>query len=270
MKIVLIGAGRLATCLGPALLRAGHTLMQVYSRTQASAQTLALRLGCPWTTAPEEVMQGADLYILAVKDGALEALIPSVARGREEALFVHTAGSMPLSVFEGSGCRRYGVFYPMQTFSKERETDFRTLPIFVEGNGGETEDTLRSLAATLSDSVYVLSSEGRKSLHLAAVFACNFVNHCYARSARILAERGIPFEVMLPLIDETAAKVHSLSPREAQTGPAIRYDRNVLARHLDMLQTDGDAAAEYELLSRGIHRLAAAEEYFEQKKSRNG
>lgn len=258
MKIVLIGAGRLATCLGAALLRAGHEVVQVYSRTRGSAEALAVRLGCEWTAVTDEVTADADLYVLAVKDEALPALIPQVTGGREQALFVHTAGSMPLSVFEGCGARRYGVFYPMQTFSKERETDFRNIPVFIEAACRADEETLHALAASLSDTVYVLSSEARKYLHLSAVFACNFVNHCYARAADVLAAHSIPFEVMLPLIDETAAKVHVMSPRQAQTGPAVRYDRNVLARHLQLLQGDREAAEEYELLSRGIHNLSQA------------
>lgn len=256
MKIAFIGAGRLATCLGAALQRAGHRIVQVYSRTRQSAETLAARLDCAWTVGPEEITAEADLYVLAVKDAVLPALIPQVVSGREQALFVHTAGSMPLSVFEGCGACRYGVFYPMQTFSKERETDFRHIPVFIEAARSEDEETLHGLAASLSDAVYVLSSENRKYLHLSAVFACNFVNHCYVRAAEVLAAHGIPFEVMLPLIDETAAKVHTLSPRQAQTGPAVRYDRNVLDRHLELLKEDKEAAAEYELLSWGIHRLS--------------
>lgn len=260
MRVVLIGAGRLATCLGAALQEAGHRVEQVYSRTAASARALAGRLGCAATTETADVLTGAELYVLAVKDEALAELIPQVVRGREEALFVHTAGSMPLSVFEGCGCRRYGVFYPMQTFSKERAVDFRRIPVFVEAACRADEEALLRLGASLSEAVYLLSSDRRRYLHLSAVFACNFVNHCYARAAQMLEAHSIPFEVMLPLIDETAAKVHTLAPRKAQTGPAVRYDRNVLERHLRLLRDDADAAAEYELLSRGIHQLAQAQD----------
>lgn len=254
--MVLVGAGRLATNLGPALLKAGHRVEQVYSRTAASAEALAGRVGCPAVTRLADVVADADVYVLSVKDDALPLLIPELVRGREQALFVHTAGSMPLSILSDNGCRRCGVLYPMQTFSKERPVDFSTVPIFIEADFPADEQVLYGLAASLTASVRVLSSEARRSLHLSAVFACNFVNHCYARAAELLERQGVPFEVMLPLVDETAAKVHHMAPRLAQTGPAVRYDRQVMERHLALLHDIPDAAAEYELLSSGIHRLA--------------
>lgn len=255
MRTVLVGAGRLATNLGRALRDAGHDVMCVYSRTQASAEALATLLGCRSTTSIAELPAEADLFIVSVKDDALAGLIPQLVEGREGQVFVHTAGSMSMSLFEGHASR-YGVFYPMQSFSKERLVDFRSIPLFLEASDAATLNLLKTLAATLTDSTYVLSSDERQYLHLAAVFACNFVNHCYARSAEVLERHGIPFDVMLPLIDETARKVHHLHPRMAQTGPAVRYDEGVLSKQRQLLADNSLAQAIYDLMSRSIHEVS--------------
>jgi predicted short-subunit dehydrogenase-like oxidoreductase (DUF2520 family) len=231
MRVVLIGRGRLATNLLPALQQAGHEVSSINSRTLENL--------------PEE----ADVFIIAVKDSALQEVISRSTKGREQQLFVHTAGSMPMSLFEGY-TNRFGVFYPMQTFSKERLVSFADIPVFIEGDNA----VLRPLAESITHSVYELSSADRKYLHLSAVFACNFVNHCYALSAELLEKHGIPFSVMLPLIDETARKVHQLHPLEAQTGPAVRYDENVIRMQSSMLADSPLLQEIYNLLSVSIHR----------------
>ena len=235
MRSALIGRGRLATNLLPALRKAGHEVVSVNSRTL------------------EELPTDAEVYIISVKDGALQEVIARVANS-QKAIIAHTAGSMPMSLFEGH-CQRYGVFYPMQTFSKERLVDFSEIPLFIEANDAETLAVLRMLADSVSQKVYELSTADRKYLHLAAVFACNFVNHCYALSAEVLAQKGLPFDVMLPLIDETARKVHELHPLDAQTGPAIRYDENVMRMQKALLSEPLQREI-YEKLSQSIHEKA--------------
>lgn len=237
MKIVLIGRGRLATNLEHALLSAGHEVASINSRT---LEALPLE---------------ADAYIVAVKDAALADVIRAATKGRESQLFVHTAGSMPMDMFKGLTVH-YGVFYPMQTFSKERLVDFNDISVFLETNDAVSMERLKMLSTTLTTHIYELDSEGRKHLHLAAVFACNFVNHCYALSAEVLAAKGLPFSVMLPLVDETAQKVHELSPREAQTGPAVRGDQNVMQMQANMLAGNPAVKQIYEALSNDIQRLA--------------
>lgn len=237
MKIVLIGRGRLATNLGHALLSAGHEVASINSRT---LEALPLE---------------ADVYIVAVKDAALADVIRAATKGRESQLFVHTAGSMPMDIFKGLTVH-YGVFYPMQTFSKVRLVDFNDISVFLETNDTVSMERLKMLSTTLTTHIYELDSEGRKHLHLAAVFACNFVNHCYALSAEVLAAKGLPFSVMLPLVDETAQKVHELSPREAQTGPAVRGDQNVMQMQANMLAGNPAVKQIYEALSNDIQRLA--------------
>ena len=157
-----------------------------------------------------------------------------------------------MSLFEGY-TSRYGVFYPMQTFSKERLVDFAEIPLFIEGD----DPAIRQLAESISRRVYELSTEARKYLHLSAVFACNFVNHCYALSAALLEQHGLPFDAMLPLIDETARKVHELHPHDAQTGPAVRYDENVIRMQTALLADNPELQQIYELLSLDIHRKAS-------------
>ena len=243
MNIVVIGIGRLGTNLAQALRDAGHDVTIVRGR----AVTVD-------SGGEPPLPQTADAFIIAVKDDVLEDVIVRATKGRKDQLFLHTAGSMPMSVFEGH-CRRYGVFYPMQTFSKEAIVPFTDIPIFLEADSAETLDVLNELARTLSSHIYHLSTDDRRYLHLAAVFACNFANHCYALSAEILQQHGLPFNVMLPLIDETARKVHHLSPLEAQTGPAIRYDLNVINKQQQLL--DDPAMKElYERLSKSIYQHA--------------
>lgn len=253
MKIVLIGAGNLATHLGKALHAAGHDMVQVFSRTMQSAETLASLLDAEPLTDMAQVRDDADVYIFSVKDSALEQLISQLCGG-EKKVFLHTAGSMPMSVFRGKALH-YGVLYPMQTFSKQREVDFSIIPCFIEANDEFALKQIEGLAGQISHRVYQLSSEDRKYLHLSAVFACNFANHCYAASQELLQQHGIPFDVMLPLIDETAAKVHGMTPKEAQTGPAVRYDENVIGKQIQLLENQPYFQKIYDCMSKSIHEL---------------
>lgn len=251
--IVFIGAGNLATNLAKALYHKGFRIVQVYSRTEESARALAEEVEADFTTSLEEVNLSARLYIVSLKDSAFSELLPAIVAGkRKDALMVHTAGSLPMSVWEGH-VNNYGVFYPMQTFSKQREVEFDNIPFFIEASAPANAELLKAIAGTLSERVYEADSEQRKSLHLAAVFTCNFTNHMYALAAKLLEKYGLPFDVMLPLIDETARKVHELAPKEAQTGPAIRYDENVIGNHLDMLADTPDIQKLYKLISRSIY-----------------
>ena len=243
MKIVFIGAGNLATRLSLAMQRVGMQIGQVYSRTPENARQLATKLGCPWTT---------DFSALQPD------LVEAIAKVKpNNGLWIHTAGSMPMNIFEGHAAR-YGVLYPLQTFSKGREVSFDVIPLFLEANTQKEADYLKNVASALSENVRFMSSEKRRSLHLAAVFACNFTNHIYALSYKLLEEEGISADVLLPLIDETAAKIHLMSPAAAQTGPAIRYDENVINKHLAMLN-DPDMKSIYRLLSQSIHKEAQNE-----------
>ena len=251
MKIVIIGSGNLATQLSLAFKSAGKTIVQVFSRTEEHAKELADKIGCNYTTRIEEIRQDADVYIFSVKDDALSGLVASICHKRPNGLFLHTAGSMPMDIFRGH-VSRYGVFYPMQTFSKNRKVDFREIPCFVEGSDEEVLAEIHSMAASISDHVVDCDSEKRKKMHLAAVLACNLTNHCYRLAERLLESEQIDFQLFFPLIEETARKVKDMSPKDAQTGPMVRYDQNVMQMQMSML-SDERTREIYRLMAESIH-----------------
>lgn len=231
--LVFVGAGNLATCLASAFHKKGEPIELVWSRTETSARTLAEQVGARWTTDLADVPPEADVVIYAVKDSCLARVLAQVRAPK--ALHLHTAGSMGMEVFSPDLHPRCGVFYPFQTFSKAREVDFSGIPVFLEtSSAGDMQDA-RSLAEKVTSEVYTADSATRRSLHLAGVFANNFSNCMFAIAAEQLAKAGLPQKVLLPLIDETAAKVHTLPAAEAQTGPARRNDKDVMQKHLAML-----------------------------------
>ncbi len=251
LSVVFVGAGNLATHLAQTMYQKGFNIQQIYSRTLNSAQLLADSVGADFTNSIEQINTSADLYITALTDEALLQLIPQLTIQRGEGLWVHTAGSVPASVWEGH-CLHYGVFYPLQTFSKKRAVDFSKIPLFIEGSSPKDTQHLLEIAKRITTEVYQASSEQRKSLHLAAVFAGNFTNHMYASAANLLEEYDLPFKALLPLIEETAEKVHYLNPQEAQTGPAARNDEKVIEEHLKMLVPFPSLHRLYEEISNSI------------------
>ena len=253
LSIVMVGAGNVATHLCKALKKAECNIKQVFSRTKESAVILAEKIDCLYTTDTESICSDADLYIVSLKDSVLNEILPRLVKRNHKALFVHTAGSVSIDIWKGL-TERYGVLYPMQTFSKQREADFSNVHFFVEANNDCDVKLLKEVASLLSTKVFEASSEQRKYLHISAVFACNFTNHMYAICQRLLENNGLPFSSMLPLIDETANKVHHLSPIDAQTGPAKRYDTNIMEQHINMLENEPEIASLYKEISENIHK----------------
>ena len=249
LKFAFIGAGNVATHLAKSLQMNGFMIVQIYSRTMESAESLAKILQTDFTTSPEKITTTADVYIVAVKDDALENVLSKI--NFQNKLVVHCSGSMPLAVLEKYS-KNFGVFYPLQTFSKQREVNFREIPVFIEANSTENEKILFEIADKISGKVSVLNSEKRKYLHISAVFACNFVNHFYTVAAEILKSQEIPFDVIKPLITETAAKVQVMQPFDAQTGPAVRFDENVISNHLNELEGFNDYQKLYNSISKSI------------------
>jgi predicted short-subunit dehydrogenase-like oxidoreductase (DUF2520 family) len=252
ISIVQIGAGNVGVHLAKALHGQGFRIRQVYSRTEVAARELAAAVEAEYTVSLDEIVADAGLYIVSLTDAALVELIPSLAARKENGLMVHTAGSIPMDVWQGAA-RRYGVLYPMQTFSKRRAVDFREVPFFIEANSGEDARLLTAVAQRLSGKVFEATSAQRQCLHLAGVFAGNFTNHLYALAAGLLKKQELPFDLLLPLIDETARKVHSLAPLEAQTGPAARGDSGVMSKQLELLAEDPALQHIYELMSESIY-----------------
>ena len=218
MNIVIIGRGNVASNLDYAFRKNGVACQMVSSREGL------------------EYVPAANVYIYAVKDQALPQVAAQLVN-KEKSLHLHTSGSMPMSVF-GADKPHAGVFYPFQTFSKARLIeDFSTVPVFFEARGIDDISAVYSLALTITSHVYETTQHDRERLHVAGVYACNFTNLMYTLAAELLKDTHIPFSALLPLIDETAAKIHSLAPRDAQTGPARRGDENVMKHHLDILPT---------------------------------
>ncbi len=250
-RIVFVGSGNLATNLAKAFYHQGFRILQIYSRTIDHARLLAEKVEAEYTDSLDELTTDGEIYFVSLTDSAFVNLVPQIVKGREGKLFVHTAGSVPLDIWKDH-TDRYGVLYPMQTFSKQVEVNFSSIPIFVEANSLEDFELLEAIAKTLSTKVYAATSKQRKILHLAAVFTCNFSNHMYALAADLLARNDLPFDVMLPLIDETARKVHELPPSLTQTGPAVRNDENVMNAHLEMLDDEPEMKELYEKISHSI------------------
>lgn len=249
MRIIIIGAGKLATHLSQALQKVGHEIIQLYSRTQTSAKALADILHVPYTTDTSEIGQNADIYIYAVNDDALESLIELPLA--PNAIHVHTAGSVSIDIFKGKK-KNYGSFYPFQTFSKAKEVDFNDIPICIESSNKQVSLKLFELAKSICNHVYEIDSEQRLNLHLAGVFANNFVNHLYQISSDIVESANLPFEIVKPLIMETAEKVQQLSPIEAQTGPAKRNNQTIISKHRDALKHNNELLELYNRLSKMI------------------
>lgn len=256
MKVVFIGSGNLATQLALAFKAKGVFISQIYSRTSSNAKLLANQLGAKFTSRLSEIEKDADIYIYAVKDNAFHNIIKEI--NLPNALHIHTAGSIPLNDFEGFA-KNYGVFYPLQTFSKKKEVDFSQIPVFIEGSDLEVQNKLFELAQLLTQEIYIINSEQRKQLHLAAVFACNFTNYMYDIASEIILSAGLNFDVLKPLIAETANKIKTMTPRDAQTGPAVRYDENTINNHLLLLNKNKDQKSIYKLLSKNIYKTHNSE-----------
>jgi predicted short-subunit dehydrogenase-like oxidoreductase (DUF2520 family) len=246
---VLIGAGNVGWHLGLTLHEKGIRVLQVISRSQESCKVLAGLLHADYRTSLQELATEAGIIILAVPDSRIDEVIGQC--DFRDSLVVHTAGSVPMEIFKGRAVH-YGVLYPVMTFTRHKPVDFASVPLLVEASSAQIENSMISLARRLSKEVSVITSEDRKIIHLAAVFACNFSNHMYALAEAILASKGIPFKWLKPLIGETADKINRLSPRKAQTGPAIRNDTPTMEEQLRLLDGHPDIAELYRQISKSI------------------
>lgn len=251
-RIVIIGAGNMATQLAIALDNARCKIIQIYNRTLAAAIELQRQLQqeVAVTNDISAISNDATLYLFSVSDNALPLLVEKIHGNN--ALWVHTAGSMEADVFKDK-TPHYGVLYPMQTVHKTRKTDWHGVPIFIEASDEEAIRRIKAIATRISEHVIRCDSTQRKAVHLAAVFACNFSNHMYAIAARLLEAQGLSFDVMKLLIRETEMKAEQMAPLDAQTGPAIRHDQNVMEKHLALLKGMPEEEL-YRLVSLDIQR----------------
>jgi predicted short-subunit dehydrogenase-like oxidoreductase (DUF2520 family) len=253
LKIVVIGAGNVATHLALALDRVGE-VCQIVARHADTAKSLAAKLAenrdaknqPDFTTNSQAVIADADFYLISVSDDSVAEVAASLPNVR--GIVAHTSGSVPMQVLDRF--TSYGVFYPLQTFSRDREISIQGVPFFLEANTPETVDRLRELAEAIGGRTYDADSTARATLHLAAVFACNYANLMWDISSDVLARKGYAFDVFAPLMRETISKAAAVGPFAAQTGPAMRGDIDVINKHLSAL--DGTPKQIYQLLAETI------------------
>ena len=247
MQIVLIGSGNVAFHLAKAFTEAQIPISQIFGRNTTELQKISEQFSIPFST---ETLADADLYIISVSDSSIAEV--SALIKKENVLVAHTSGSVSREALSGN--YRKSVFYPLQTFSKSKNLDYSKIPFFIDAENENDEEILKNLASKISKNVMLANDEKRKYIHLTAVFACNFVNHLYARAKEISDSQGIPFDYFLPLIDETTQKIHELEPKLAQTGPAIRNDEKVLKLHESLL-TDEEKLKIYKTLNESIKKM---------------
>lgn len=251
MDLAILGSGNVAYSLTPAFHKAGHKIVGVWSRNEANASRLALQVEAEPCKKIADI-PNAEVYIICVTDDSIASVAEILGKLSPSAIILHTAGSLPMDILKNTGCN-YGVMYPMQTFSREKRIDMIDVPIFFEGNNSDTLEKIRNLAASISKRVKYMDSEKRARLHLAAVFACNFTNHCFTLANQELKKCGENFSTILPLVEETIAKVRCMTPQAAQTGPAVRGDEKVLKKQ-EMLIDDELTRAIFQTMSKSIRK----------------
>ncbi len=231
MQTVIIGSGNVAYHLAKAFIQNGISLAQIFGRNEKELQKISSELNISYST---ENLQDADLYIICVSDNSVDDVSKIIAK--KDCLVAHTSGSLPKEILIGE--YRKSSFYPLQTFSKTKNLDYKKIPFFIETENEEDQRILTDLASKISDNVMESTHEKRKYIHLTAVFACNFVNHLFARAKEISDAQEIPFDYFLPLINETVQKISEIEPKSAQTGPAVRKDKRILELHEQLLKDE--------------------------------
>lgn len=251
-KVAILGTGNVAWHLAPALEEAGHTVTEVYGRDLSKIQQVTKRL---YTTEAKTDLDFSDseaeIFILAVSDQAISELADEVILP-EDSILVHTSGAVSLDILGYSSASYTGIFYPLQTFTRDREINFEDVPFLLESEDGTTLQKLKKLANSLSPLQYVVKSKDRMALHVAAVFASNFSNHMLRLAEEIMARKGLDYEMLKPLIIETISKSLELGAKKAQTGPAVRSDFNTLDAHYQFLNYNEQVAEIYRLISQDI------------------
>ena len=247
MEIVIIGSGNVATHLIKAFQENNINIKQLYGRNSSDLEHLSKTFSIPYSTT---TLEKADLYLISVSDRAVEDVSKLITYS--DCLVAHTSGSLPVDILQGD--YRKASFYPLQTFSKTKDLDYKKIPFFIETEERRDEIYLLELAKKISENVMISTFEKRKYIHLTAVFSCNFVNHLFTRAKEISDKQEIPFEYFLPLIDETVEKIHSVDPKEAQTGPAVRNDVRILELHENLID-DAEHLKIYQTLNNSIKKM---------------
>jgi len=248
-NISFAGAGRVGVALCKELYHAGFRIDRIVSESENSGRLFADSCKASWSTDlifPDST----DVIIVAVPDHSLKNVLDNI-RCRPETLVAHTAGSIGLDVFPEK-IKRKGIFYPLQTFSKERKVVFKDLPFLLESSDKKSSVILENLAGSIGGKVHFVDTEHRRMLHLAAVFVCNFTNHMLTAGKEVAFNAGFPFEVLGPLVRETISKAMDTGPENSQTGPAVRNDQNTIEKHLELLSFSPELQRIYSEMTRSI------------------
>ena len=234
MRVVIIGAGNVATVLGRLLKKNGHDILQVISKHNESALILSTELNCAFTINNNEIVRTADIYLIAAADNSLKEL--SEMYRLDNKLVVHTAGAVSKEILKNISTN-YGVLYPLQSLLKQHVTLQENIPLLIDANTSESLIFLQELATSISTNCGLASDEQRLKLHVAAVLVSNFTNHLYTMAAEYCTGEGVDFKMLLPLIEETATRLQQYKPAEMMTGPAFRGDTKTIEKHLGLLES---------------------------------
>lgn len=247
MKIVIIGSGNVAYHLSKAMIINNVEVAQIFGRNEKELNNISKELKIPYSTTD---LINADIYIICVKDSTIESVSKIIKN--KNSLVAHTSGSCSKNILKGN--YRKASFYPLQTFSKQKDLEYNSIPFFIDANTEEDKNILVQLAKKISNKVMLIDEEKKKYIHLAAVFSCNFVNHLFACAKEISDSQDIPFEYFFPLIKETLDKINYLSPKKAQTGPAIRNDKKILKLHETLIKNEYQKKI-YKIMSKSIKEM---------------
>ena len=253
-NITFIGSGNVATILSMELQRKGYNILEVWSKTEKSAKILADKLSCNYCVDLKN-LKNPDLFIVSIKDEYIKDVVSLIQN--KEIPIVHTSGSVGLDVFSNNN--NFGVFYPLQTFSKEVPLKFNNLPICIEANNELTQKDLIKIGKSISSNVHLVDSKQREKIHIAAVISCNFTNHMLTISESLMKENELKFDLLKPLIRETFEKALTNSPKKVQTGPAVRKDLGIIQKHINLLSYDDKLKKLYSLISRHITSFKSSE-----------
>ena len=247
MKIAILGSGNVAYHLAKMFKEKNIPISQIFGRNEKDLQEISEQFEIPFSTTE---LADAELYFIAVNDDAVAAISKNIKN--QNSLVAHTSGSLPKEILEGN--YRKASFYPLQTFSKSKMLQYSEIPFFVEAENEEDSQILENLALKISEKVMKSDYEKRKYIHLTAVFACNFVNHLFARAKEISDSQHIPFDYFLPLIEDTTSKIEKIEPILVQTVPAIRNDEKILQLH-EALITEEEHLKIYQVMNESIKKM---------------
>jgi predicted short-subunit dehydrogenase-like oxidoreductase (DUF2520 family) len=248
-KIALIGAGKLASNLAFTLNKKGYEILQVYNRSRDRGLKLAGEIASPYIDDLSELTGKADLYALAVSDSALHEISEKIRL--TDQLVIHFSGTMDISVLQDSSSN-YGVLYPPQTFTLPQSTGFQNIPLCIETNSRESEEKLSAFARTLTDRIFKVNSDQRKTIHLSAIFAGNFTNFMYSIAEALLTKYDLPMTLLEPIIEKTRENARRKNIFNSQTGPAFREDFEIIKTHLELLSENPEFKEIYRVISESI------------------